>query len=457
MKPTPAQTARAAGVLLGQAIGDALGVPYEPGEWSDDTQMALCIAEVAATGADLTTEPALDAVAQRFLDWQSEGATDIGSQTGAVLSTARRGTGSLAQRMTLAAEAAARQNRAGNGGLMRTAIVGLVALDDPERTADAARKVSALTHADERCLDSCVLWAEAVRVAVVDGRLDLRSGVRLLPAERRDQWTAWIDEAETQQPASFNPNGYTVTALQAAWSAIHHTRDIEEPDHFEAALQTAIAIGDDTDTVAAIAGGLLGARYGVPGIPSDLARRVHGWPGLQARDLIALALATVGGGPRPERWPWSESMLSGWERPLGVPHPEDPEVLLGTEADLARCGELGVTAVVSLSRLSAEDARSAGVEPGKHASVWLVDSDTPAANPYLAWTIKDAARTVKALRDEGERVLLHCVAAHHRTPSVALAYSRLLGVPAAEAADRITAALGVPDVGGLLWQTAKQF
>src|SRR5882757_6314433 len=83
---------RAAGVLVGQACGDALGVPYEfgikrltpsdqpkmvggglgpyqPGEYSDDTQMAVCIARVAAMGADLTTPAAQQAVARKFLQW----------------------------------------------------------------------------------------------------------------------------------------------------------------------------------------------------------------------------------------------------------------------------------------------------------------------------------------------------------------------------------------------------
>ena len=86
---------RAAGVLLGQACGDALGVPYEfgpalpptfipemkgggpfgfaPGEYSDDTSMAVCIAEVAATGADLTDERSLDEIAERFLTWAPDG------------------------------------------------------------------------------------------------------------------------------------------------------------------------------------------------------------------------------------------------------------------------------------------------------------------------------------------------------------------------------------------------
>ena len=108
---TSRQLDRAAGVLLAAACGDALGVPYEfarppgpgempvmkggglgpyaPGEYSDDTQMAVCIAQVAATGADLRSAGALDQIAAHFLDWAARGATDIGSQTRAVLSGAR--------------------------------------------------------------------------------------------------------------------------------------------------------------------------------------------------------------------------------------------------------------------------------------------------------------------------------------------------------------------------------
>lgn len=255
--------------------------------------MAICIARVSATGADLRTEAALDAVAQGFLDWQAEGATDIGAQTSRVLWTARQGTGPLGRRMTDAALDEARAGRAGNGALMRTGIVGLVALDDPTATAEAARRVASLTHADDRCMDSCVLWSEAVRLAVVEGQLDVRAGLPLLPEERRDEWARLIDEAESQEPAAFDRNGYTVTAFQAAWAAIHATREADGPDHVEAALQTAISIGNDTDTVAAIAGALLGARYGVSGLPSDLADRVHGWPGMRAGDLVQLATATA--------------------------------------------------------------------------------------------------------------------------------------------------------------------
>ncbi len=147
-------------------------------------------------------------------------------------------------------------------------------------------------------------------------------------------------------------------------------------------------------------------------------------------------------------------MLSNYSPSLGVPHPDDCEVILGTESNLSRCGDLGVTAVVSLSRIGEPELAAAGVGSGKHAEVWLIDSENPAKNAHLAWTLTDAARTIVALRDQGERVLVHCVQAEHRTPAVALAYSRLRKAgPGAEA--RIEEAIG-HRVDGLLWRTACQ-
>ena len=143
-----AQLDRAGGVLLGQAFGDALGVPYEfkptlaagvrpvmsggglgayrPGEWSDDTQMALCIAQVAAR-ANLASPVALDRIAERFFDWLRSGATDVGNLTRAVLGDAERRRGPAAQRCRQAAMSylgTHLDNAAGNGALMRTGVVG---------------------------------------------------------------------------------------------------------------------------------------------------------------------------------------------------------------------------------------------------------------------------------------------------------------------------------------------
>lgn len=311
---TNEQRDRAAGVLLGAACGDALGVPYEfagplpdtavpemvggglgpyePGEYSDDTQMQVCVAEVAALGGDLRSEQALDGIAERFLRWSRGGATDVGLQTAGVLAgTARALSGVPAYDGPSRAmrEASADLHRktgrtAGNGSLMRTGIVALPHLDDPHGLAEAARLISSLTHFDDLAGDACVLWCSGVRRAVLDATFDgVREGLDLLPAGHRDRWAAWLDEAESAPPERFNPNGFVVPALQAAWSAV--TRTATLPD----GLVAAVRAGNDTDTVAAIAGALLGARYGASAVPGAWRQKVHGWPGLTADDLVRLA------------------------------------------------------------------------------------------------------------------------------------------------------------------------
>lgn len=307
---------RVAGVLVGGACGDALGVPYEfgsralageprmlggglgdyaPGEYSDDTQMAVCIAEVAATGADLRSPAALDLIAAKFLRWRAEGATDIGVQTARVLDavTGRDTVGLGAAMAAAARELHAETGRsAGNGSLMRTGPVAIAYLDDPAGLAEAARDVSELTHLDPLAGEGCVIWCEGLRQAVLHGTFDgVRAGVDLLPAERRSHWTGWLDDAERHPPDHFPNNGFVVTALQAAWSAITRT---PEDDHFRRATSAAVHAGNDTDTVAAIAGALLGARWGVSGIPEEWLRQVRGWDGYRAAELVRLALRIAG-------------------------------------------------------------------------------------------------------------------------------------------------------------------
>jgi hypothetical protein len=145
----------------------------------------------------------------------------------------------------------------------------------------------------------------------------------------------------------------------------------------------------------------------------------------------------------------------GDQRPLAAPLPSDPEVLLGTFADLARTEELGVDAVVSLCRLGTREFTPGGISPTDHVEVWVVDSDDPAKNQHLAWVLDEAARAVTQLRSEGRRVLLHCVAAHHRTPSVALRYLLARGLSPESAVAEVESALGRRVNGGLLWKEAQ--
>lgn len=444
---------RASGVLLGAACGDALGVPYEfgsraldppprmlggglgnyaPGEYSDDTQMAVCIAEVAATGADLREPAALDRIAANFVRWAADGATDIGTQTQQVMGLVHgHGDDGLGAAMRAAGEKLHRQTgrTAGNGSLMRTGPVALAYLDDPDSLAEAARAVSELTHHDPLAGDGCVLWCEGVRRAVLDGTFaGVRDGLALLPAERRDQWAGWLDEAETQPPQHFPNNGFVVTAMQAAWSAITRTPVPEEDpangvfrcDHLRDALYAAVGAGNDTDTVAAIAGALLGARWGVSGIPLQWQRIVHGWGGHRAADLIRMALLTAGGGRADGvGWPGCDRMESPIDRPLMATHPDDDGVVLGNL--LTDAVESGVDAVVSLCRVGRRQFEQVPAE--NQVQVWLVDR--PGANANTAFALDQAARMVAAMRDEGHKVLLHCAAGQSRTPAVGARYAMI--------------------------------
>jgi ADP-ribosyl-[dinitrogen reductase] hydrolase len=300
---------RVAGALVGMAAGDALGAGYEfcsppfdtidliggglgdfaPGEWTDDTAMAVCIAEVTATGTlDLA------AIGDRFLAWARSGPADIGSSTAAVLRDADDG----AELAAAAARYLARHpgGGAGNGALMRTAPVALARLGDDPGLAAAARAVASLTHADPLAGDSCVLWCVAIDRAVRERRLDgVRDGLVLLPSARRRTWEEVIAATETRPASSFTPNGFTVTALQAALAAVWQT-PVPEDDpgaHLPATLEAAVRIGHDTDTVAAIAGALLGARWGATAVPERWRRMLHGWPGLTVDDLSDLAHRTA--------------------------------------------------------------------------------------------------------------------------------------------------------------------
>ncbi|KRC48802.1 MULTISPECIES: ADP-ribosylglycohydrolase family protein [unclassified Nocardioides] len=455
MKLTPAQLDRACGALLGSAAGDALGAGYEfgsarlgpdgpsmiggglggfaPGEWTDDTTMAWCIADVAASGVDLRSEEGLTAIARRFRDWFETGPADIGIQTSKVLRSAGQaptGSALLATSYDLHARTG---HTAGNGSLMRTAAVALPHLDDAAAVAEAAAAVSRLTHYDPRAGEACVLWSLAIRHAILHAELDVRVGLDLLDDEAASYWSARIDEAETRRPGHFNPNGWVVAAFQAAWSAIAHTPVMPGADacrQLTDGLATAIAIGDDTDTVAAIAGALLGARWGASAVPAAWRRILHGYPGLRGEDLVRLAHLAAHRGPGVHGWPTATHIDYSGYGIAGtlVPHPYDDGVLLG---DAGALDDLpaDITAVVSLCLVGTGQVR-AGVE---HVFYRLIDVPDPEVNPNLDFLLADAAATVAALRDEGHRVLVHCVAAQSRTPTVGIAYALHRGVPLDEA------------------------
>lgn len=305
---------RAVGAVLGSAAGDALGAGYEfgppvpeptpilmqgggsfgwrPGEWTDDTSMAVPILQAVARGDDPAAEATLDGLVGAWMQWALD-APDVGIQTRQVLS-------GLEARTAAASRLAARRvhestgRSAGNGSLMRTVPLVLVYLrgDDgeEERLASAARAVSDLTHHEADAGDACVLWCVAIRHAVLHGELDVLRGLDLLAPAARRTWTERLVAAEHAEPVAFTAtNGWVVSALQAAYAAVRSSTSLED------ALVRAVRSGNDTDTVAAIAGGLAGALYGAAALPEEWRAVLHGWPGLRADDLVESAERAVRG------------------------------------------------------------------------------------------------------------------------------------------------------------------
>lgn len=448
MRLTSAQMDRVCGALLASAAGDALGAGYEfgsapydgwpvmiggglggfaPGEWTDDTAQAVAIARVAATGADLRSPEALDAVAAGFGAWFSSYPPDVGIQTSAVLRLA--GPHASAGTMAAAAAEVHRQNggrSAGNGSLMRTAPVALAHLDDPRALVEAAMAVSALTHHDPLAGEGAALWCLMIRHAILHGVFPSPGEVLPLLDGRATDWAAVLREAEEQPPSTFTQNGWVVGALQAAWSAIDHTPvpDAMPCRHLQDSLAAAIGIGHDTDTVAAIAGALLGARWGASAVPQLWQEKLHGWGARGASDLVGMATLTVRGG-RPDRGGWPTGDRMAYEGHGGestyVAHPLVSGVWIGGALTLDTLPD-DVDSVVSLCRVGAAQVP----DRVTHHVVRLIDTLVE-DNPNVEFVIDDAARTVMRLREQGSNVYLHCVASHSRTPTVAARVAMLAG------------------------------
>ena len=187
---------------------------------------------------------------------------------------------------------------AGNGSLMRTGPVALAYLDDPDGLVEAAMAVSALTHHQDLAQEACAVWCLMIRHAVLHGEFPTYDDIAPW-VPNPDRWRGYLSEAEAKPPSSFAQNGWSVGALQAAWSAITHTPEPTDGPacgHLVDSLGTAIRIGHDTDTVAAIAGALLGARWGMSAVPAAWRRLLHGWPGIDGRELEQLAFLIARGG-----------------------------------------------------------------------------------------------------------------------------------------------------------------
>lgn len=437
---------RAIGAVVGMAVGNALGIgyafaqpprpaevdmrasdlgPYAPGEWADDTAMAIPLLEALSLGKPLLAASTQDEVVARWKQWFVT-AKDVAPVIRTALNAYDPALGAESLRRASAATYTGETTSAGNSSLMRTTPITLGFLRDPDGLARAAHLYSDLTHGNPEAGQACVLWNMAQRNAIHSGEFDIVSGLSWLPDEHRDWWERLIVQAEIGSPQDFAlRNGRASRLIQTVWSAINQC-DSSGPEHFEQTLRVVISIGGDTATAGAVAGGLLGARWGVSAIPLQWRRAIHGWPGLRDLGLLRASWASVSG----HGWPRvfeEDSLLAD-----AVAHPDDPGVWLGGLAGL-RPLPVGVDAVVSLCPIGDSQVPEPAVPDRDHVHVWLNDSDDPADNPNLDLVAEHTVDMIRLLRSEGRTVYLHCADGTSRTPFIAALYgARVNGASAAE-------------------------
>jgi ADP-ribosylglycohydrolase len=274
------------GALLGLAAGDALGTTVEfttpgefepltdivgggpfhlkPGEWTDDTSMALCLAESLVTRNGFDPVHQLETYVRwyRHGHWSVKGVCfDIGNATRSALAqfidTRQPYCGSTSP------------NAAGNGSLMRLAPAPLAFARRPAEAIRVAADSSRTTHAAAECVDACRYFA-GLLVGAVDGR----PKAELLSANFTPVPDLWTTEPlspkvaavaagsfKVKEPPALRGSGYVLHCLEAALWAFHKTQT------FRDGALLAVNLGEDADTTGAVYGQIAGAYYGEEGIP----------------------------------------------------------------------------------------------------------------------------------------------------------------------------------------------
>lgn len=272
--------ARFRGCLMGLAVGDALGTTLEfkppgsfqpitdmlgggpfglqPGQWTDDTAMALCLASSLVERGGFDPHDQM----RRYLRWYREGymsstgrCFDIGNTVRAALERYEHDGEPMA--------GSSDPHSAGNGGLMRLAPVAMAWALQAAETSHFAAEATRTTHAAEEALDASRLFATQLRHALNGEDKHLI----LVGHRARVSAPAIVDIAKgdvaSWDPAQIAGTGYVVDSLRAALWCFATTED------FASAVLKAANLGDDADTTAAICGQLAGAYYGVQAIPEN--------------------------------------------------------------------------------------------------------------------------------------------------------------------------------------------
>lgn len=282
---------RILGALWGHAAGDALGATVEfmtpdaiadrygthrdisgggafgwrPGQGTDDTDLAWAVARAYIEAPFFV----LTEVASAFMDWYRLDPKDIGNTTRSALSKIAAGADPTTTGST-------NDQSCGNGSLMRALPTAIWRRDQPRLNRTETAAISAITHAHPNCIDACVTYNQ-IAADLINGH----SPATAIRLALDNTTNPAINKALRVDPArpvtTLSTTGWVLDSLTAAvWA-------IQQPASFEEILIGLVNRGDDADTTAAIAGGLVGAHRGSAEIPTRWIEQ------LEYRDTLAVA------------------------------------------------------------------------------------------------------------------------------------------------------------------------
>lgn len=302
---------RQRGALIGLAVGDALGAPVEfqppqsfmpvtdfnwggpfglePGQWTDDTSMALALADsMARTGWDL------DDQVRRYLAWYQSGEYSVTGQCFDIGFTTAGALRRFQQIQDARRSGDPAEHASGNGSIMRLAPVAIRYADRFPDSIDQLGRLAAesslTTHASPQCLSACrymaLLLAGLIhgidRSEMLDPAWPPLKALRDAEPLHREVELLVSGSYREKQPPEIQGSGYVIQCLEAALWAFHDAND------FSDAVLRAVNLGNDADTTGAVCGQLAGACWGESGIPAMWRQR------LGRLDLIESALAGLG-------------------------------------------------------------------------------------------------------------------------------------------------------------------
>lgn len=272
--------------MIGLAIGDALGVPVEfksprtfrpvkdligggaydlkPGEWTDDTSLALCLSKSLIKKNDFDPVDQLE----RYLKWYREGYLSVNGKFFDIGDTTKKALHEF-EKTHEPYPGPSDERSAGNGSIMRLTPVPLFYFSNPKLAIEKSGESSKTTHNHILCIDACRYMSGLILGGLLGESKETILSKRYTPVENyweKSPLSVDIDEVacgsfKNKNPPEIRGSGFVVKSLEAALWAFYNSESFEE------GCLKAVNLGNDADTTGAVYGQIAGAFYGEKGIP----------------------------------------------------------------------------------------------------------------------------------------------------------------------------------------------